>query len=210
MSSDGNVTGAALYLRELYQKPWFLHTDEYGRLYVNPIKGKSGNDAKTHRKFLKGQEERNHRETFYPHGFLHFASSASTRAQRYSEQGRTRTITSYFGTRPAEGSATPSKWTASTLQKAAKEFEVPTGTKFLEINPDVHDRDILSRYPKYRKTTWFTDKKGRKSKIEGIQTPCPYCLTNQYCKPKKRSGYRRDRVRRILDYKDQFSIPLHG
>jgi hypothetical protein len=94
---------------------------------------------------------------------------------------------------------TLNKWTIDSMKKAAAEFEVPEDTKILLIFPEVFDRDILLKDPRYT-----VNNMGRK----GVKTPCPWCLSNKLVKFKDKSGYKAGQHRNICGYRGR--TPIYG
>ena len=61
-------------------------------------------------------------------------------------------------------------WTKATMELTAREFEVPAGTQFVLVMPEIFHRDILKKYERYR-----YGKANNK-----IRTPCPWCKSNKH------------------------------
>ncbi len=86
--------------------------------------------------------------------------------------------------------AVSGSWTEVSMKKAASEFEVPAGTKFLLVFPDIFDRDILLEHESYKFD--FVDKDG--GKHVGVKTPCPWCNTNEFVKCGNKTGFKSERT----------------
>ena len=59
-------------------------------------------------------------------------------------------MTAFFGAkRTAQSSSGGGKWKHDNMLLAAKEFEVPASTKMLLFFPEIFDRDLLRKDPKF-------------------------------------------------------------
>jgi hypothetical protein len=70
------------------------------------------------------------------------------------------------------------RWTKESVQEAASEFLIPSGTKILVVFPELFYRDILFAYPEFQ-VIEKDEKQPEKSKVVGVKSPCPFCKTNK-------------------------------
>ena len=83
-----------------------------------------------------------------------------------------------------------------------KSFEVPAETRMLLFFPEIFDRDILQKDPKFR---YKYEEKGV-TKVGGFKTPCPWCKSNAHVKLQEKSGYQAGQHRTISDFRGMIPI----
>ena len=146
--------------------------DNKGEVYLKQP-GSSGRQSIAHRKYLTGVDApigslQRHFNLHFPQGAIHHATDPVARAMKHKSAGGQGTLTSYFGARTkAQSSTGGGKWMHDNMLLAAKEFEVPASTKMLLFMPEIFDRDLLRKDPKFHYQ--YTGKDG-KPRV-GIKTP---------------------------------------
>ena len=192
--------GLDRYIWDLYASTAFPFVDKNGCLYINPIPGQIGTAARNNRQFLNDGTSKlaNHMRLYFPQGAVHTVTSPESRALQYRPDPTQSTLAPMFKTtKPA---AVP--WTREEMLFAAKEFEVPADTKILLMFPEIFDRDILLKHPRFH--FQYTNSGGQK-KI-GVKTPCPWCESNAHVSFEEKSGHKRGQHRTIADYRGRIPI----
>jgi hypothetical protein len=85
---------------------------------------------------------------------------------------------------------------------AAKEFEVPAGTQMLLVFPEIFDRDLLLKDPRF----CFSYKDDKGNPRIGVKTPCPWCLSNKHVTFTEKTGLKKGQHRTIADFRAKIPI----
>jgi hypothetical protein len=136
-------------IRKIVKKEWFPKVNSSGCVYRCP-EGQSGKKAQINSVDLSEHEVRVLIQEKFPCYPLVDIPNASVRALQ------------------VKGG---SSWTEESIWCARECFYVPSGTKLLVLFPDVFNRDLLRKHPKFIKKNL--------DGTQGIMTPCPYCKTNK-------------------------------
>jgi len=166
-------SSVAIHCQWQLRQEWFPFISEDGRVFTFKT-GTIGKESASSRNFLEKKVLEDHMHKFFPQGHFTFAGPPRTRALLYKKTGGKKQTTLSFS---GELSFEP-EWTKETAALAAREFEVPKGTKIVYIWPDLFDRDLLSSEPLYQKLYKL---EGGGSGV-GVLTPCPSCKSNAHVK----------------------------
>ena len=113
---------------------------------------------------------------YFSTGSMTIAGPPRQRALQYKKSSQQSTI-NFF----SKG-GTQQAWTEETAKLAAKEFEVPEGTRIAYIWPDFFDRDLLILEARYQRKYSVADRTEEKHLSgTGVCTPCPSpdCNSNE-------------------------------
>ena len=155
--ADNKLQGILLYIRNMYKQLWFPSISEDGEVFVTSGVGRA---SKTNRKVLQGSTLERHIDQYFPQGHIHYLNSPQNRANKHKPANQTQ-IKVVAGQMVRTTEESP--WTEATMKLAAREFEVPAGTQFVLVMPEIFHREILKKYDRYRC--------GKAN--NGIKTPCP-------------------------------------
>jgi hypothetical protein len=201
---DEDLSGLDRYMRGLYASSAFPSVDRNGCLYINPVPGKIGRAAASSRQHLHDGTSKlaSHMSLYFPQGAVHTVSSPESRALKWRPDPTQSTLPSMFMTTKP----TTVTWTERDMLMAAKEFEVAADTRILLMFPEIFDRDILLKHPRFQ--FQYTNSGGQK-KI-GVKTPCPWCQTNEFVSFEEKSGMKKGQHRTIFDYRTRIPIYCHN
>jgi hypothetical protein len=94
-------------------------------------------------------------------------------------------------------------WTDDTIKQAASCFLIPDETEILIIWPDLADRYWLRKDASFLKPVNETV-----SRLQGIMTPCPYCLSNNSVRFKAWNVMEHQRIPRMVVKGDGSKQPI--
>jgi len=197
--SKPEYSSVALLACSIKREQWFPQVDKYGRAYTFPL-GKSASAAKKARTYLDGREWCEHLNLHFRQGPVVITGPPRDRASLYKKDNKQADITNLFPTATLP-EAPPPDWWQDDVALAAREFEVPNGTRILYLWPDLFDRDILIDKKEFQRH-YLDDKK--KKKI-GVLTRCPGCNSNEHVEA---NGFscKKGKIRRVLDTSGTFFI----
>ncbi|CAB9505543.1 expressed unknown protein [Seminavis robusta] len=172
----------------MYRSDWFPCVDETGQVFRNSKPGSCGRAARKNRQIVPdGAELDDYFAKFFPHGFIHHVTTPEIRARQHLHTSK------FQGIDP--------QWDQVSMKKAASEFEVPVDTQILICWPDVFHRDILLKFPEYRRQD---SSSGR----IGVLTPCPWCKTNKFVVYVEKTGLNKKTTRTVWGSRSR--IPIVG
>ena len=155
------------------RQEWFPSVDgETGRVYTSTGTGRA---SVTNRNYKAGVVLQKHLERHFPQGCRTFVGPPRTRAMIYKPCRQQQTLQNMF--QPGSQIQQPA-WTKEAAALAAREFEVPEGTRILHLFPDLFDRDLLCHETAFQRP--YTSDDGNKKK--GVLTGCPLCSCNLFAK----------------------------
>ena len=190
----------------------FPSLDGNGAVYTT-TEGTTGRQSAASRTYFQGAALEKHFEEHFPQRFVIITGPPRLRAIKYKEAPTSRQTTLFaFSTKRATTAAAASAtsqqqpgattrsikpaWSSQTMALAAREFEVPEGSRFIFLWPDLFDRDILSCLSSFRRPY-----SANGTKHVGVLTPCPGCNSNMHLHPASNWNCQKGSVRRILDTK---------
>ena len=171
--------------------PVFLAQQQRPGRVVSQQTGASGRQAAKARTVLDAKEVRRHLQLYFPQGAVHHVTPPNERALCHRLAPGQATVDAFFGRRGANRS---SPWDATSMRKAASEFEIPRDTTILLFFPEIFDLDILRQYSQFRVGQ------------TGIRMPCPWCKTNTHVTIDNKTGYKKGSHRTILGYRTRIPI----
>jgi hypothetical protein len=158
-----------VYFQTVLTSESFPSIDENGIVFTTVGNGRS---SKIKRNNLHGNKLLQHFRKFLPHNYLHYCGPPETRALLHMNR---RDGSVQLGLNMVPRGVQP--WDDKNAMLAAREFEVPEGTKVVTVWPDLFDRDILEKeeaYARSYKVNGMTKK--------GVLTKCVYCDSNEHIK----------------------------
>ena len=200
---DPNLPGIDRYMRvHLYGKSWFPSVDDNGAVYTAPA-GKVGRASVKARVYLSGSALVDHLNQHFPQRAIHHATAPESRALQLKAAKRGQQILNFGPAGAAPAAVKEREWKLERQELVAREFEVPSSTKILLFFPEIFDRAILKKDPRFHFK--YTDNSGNPK--TGYKTPCPYCGTNKFVSFDKKTGYKLGKHRSIADYRGR--TPIH-
>jgi hypothetical protein len=190
----------------------FPSLDGNGAAYTT-TEGTTGRQSAASRTYLQGAALEKHFEEHFPQRFVIITGPPRLRAIKYKEAPTSRQTTLFAFSKKREAAAAAASatsqqqpgattrsikpaWSSQTMALAAREFEVPEGSRFIFLWPDLFDRDILSCLSSFRRPY-----SANGAKHVGVLTPCPGCNSNMHLHPASNWNCQKGSVRRILDTK---------
>jgi hypothetical protein len=164
-----DLSSMTLHAQNQVRQASYPSVDSNGCVYTT---AGTGRKSVTSRKLLFGKTLTDHLTTYFPQGNRTIAGPPRDRAQQYKAKKHSGQF-AIFG-----GAVSEPAWTAETAMYAAREFEIPDGTKIIHLFPDIFDRDILGSEDAYKRP--YIDAGGGAK--TSILTYCPHCLSNRHIK----------------------------
>jgi hypothetical protein len=184
-ADTAQLSGLDLYMQALYKSRPFPGVGNDSSIYLNLSATARGNAAVANRKYFNTSAAlAAHFALHFPQGAMHTVSSPEVRALAHKVENP---LTTMFGVSP---------WSEEQKQLAAKEFEVPSGTRILLMFPEIFDRDILLKDLKFH--CKYTDIKGKPQ--TGVKTPCPWCNSNAHVVFSDNAGYKGGQHCTVADF----------